>query len=109
MTKPTVELVPGTLDMLILKAVAREVMHGFGVARWIERVTDDRLTVDEGALYPALHRLEKRGWLEADWRMTENKRRAKYYGLTKAGRAELTSQIDKWEGSTWAIEKVLGG
>ncbi len=109
MTKPTVGLVPGTLDMLILKAAAGEAMHGFGVARWIEQVTDDRLTIDEGALYPALHRLEKRGWLEADWRMTENKRRAKYYGLTKAGRAELTNQIDKWEGSTWAIEKVLGG
>ncbi len=109
MTKPTVGLVPGTLDMLILKAVAGEAMHGFGVARWIEQVTDDRLTIDEGALYPALHRLEKRDWLAAEWRMTENKRRAKYYGLTKAGRAELTSQIDKWEGSAWAIEKVLGG
>ncbi len=109
MTKPTVGLVPGTLDMLILKAVAGEAMHGFGVARWIEQVTDDRLTIDEGALYPALHRLEKRDWLAAEWRMTENKRRAKYYGLTKAGRAELTSQIDKWEGSAWAIEQVLGG
>ncbi len=109
MTEPNVTLVPGTLDMLILKAVAGEAMHGFGVARWIERVTDQRLTIDEGALYPALHRLERRGWLDSDWQMTENKRRAKYYGLTKAGRSELTSQIDKWEGSTWAIQKVLGG
>ena len=109
MTEPNVTLVPGTLDMLILKAVAGEAMHGFGVARWIERVTDQRLTIDEGALYPALHRLERRGWLDSDWQMTENNRRAKYYGLTKAGRSELTSQIDKWEGSTWAIQKVLGG
>ena len=109
MTEPNVTLVPGTLDMLILKAVVGEAMHGFGVARWIERVTDQRLTIDEGALYPALHRLERRGWLDSDWQMTENKRRAKYYGLTKAGRSELTSQIDKWEGSTWAIQKVLGG
>lgn len=109
MTEPNVTLVPGTLDMLILKAVVGEAMHGFGVARWIERVTDQRLTIDEGALYPALHRLERRGWLDSDWQMTENNRRAKYYGLTKAGRSELTSQIDKWEGSTWAIQKVLGG
>jgi transcriptional regulator len=109
MTESNVTLVPGTLDMLILKAVAGEAMHGFGVARWIERVTDQRLTIDEGALYPALHRLERRGWLDSDWQMTENKRRAKYYGLTKAGRAELASQIDKWEGSAWAIQKVLGG
>ncbi len=109
MTEPNVTLVPGTLDMLILKAVAGDAMHGFGVARWIERVTDQRLTIDEGALYPALHRLERRGWLDSDWQMTENNRRAKYYGLTKAGRSELTSQIDKWEGSTWAIQKVLGG
>jgi transcriptional regulator len=108
MTEPNVTLVPGTLDMLILKAVAGESMHGFGVARWIERVTDQRLTIDEGALYPALHRLERRGWLTSDWQMTENKRRAKYYGLTKVGRAELTSQIDKWDGSAWAIQKVLG-
>lgn len=109
MTEPNVTLVPGTLDMLILKAVAGEAMHGFGVARWIERVTDQRLTIDEGALYPALHRLERRGWVESDWQLTENKRRAKYYALTKAGGAELTSQMAKWEGSTWAIQKVLGG
>ena len=102
-----VELLPGTLDMLVLKAVAGEAMHGFGVARWIEAVTGQRLSVDEGALYPALHRMEKRGWLRADWQITENKRRAKYYGLTDAGRAELASQVERWSGSAWAVDAVL--
>lgn len=103
-----VELLQGTLDMLVLKALAGDALHGFGVARWIESVTGQRLSVDEGALYPALHRMEKRGWLEAAWRMTENRRRAKYYRLTEAGRRELTSQVKRWAGSAWAVEAVLG-
>ena len=102
-----VDLLQGTLDMMIMKGVAVEPMHGFGVARWIERATNQRLSVDEGALYPALHRMEKRAWLHADWRMTENKRRAKYYGLTDAGRAELAEQIERWQGSSSAVEQVL--
>ena len=102
-----VGLLQGTLDMLILKAVAGEALHGFGVARWIEQVTGDRLTVDEGALYPALHRMEKRGWMRSEWRVTENGRRAKYYSLTGLGRDELTSQVRRWEGSSWAVRQVL--
>lgn len=107
MAPERVELLQGTLDMLVLKALAGEPLHGFGVARWIEQVTGDRLTVDEGALYPALHRMEKRGWLTAEWRVTENKRRAKYYALTPEGRRELTAQVRRWAGSAWAVEAVL--
>lgn len=103
-----VELLPGTLDMLILKALAAEPMHGFGVARWIERVTGERLSVDEGALYPALHRMQKRKWLSFEWRTTDNSRRAKYYTLTNAGRSELSNRIERWKGSSWAVEQVLG-
>ena len=102
-----VELVPGTLDMLILKAVSAERLHGFGIARWIESVTGDRLTVEEGALYPALHRLEKRGALESSWGRTERGRRARYYGLTAAGRVELEQLRARWEGSAWAVRQVL--
>ena len=105
---PPVELLPGTLDMLIMKALATEPMHGFGVARWIERVTTQRLTVDEGALYPALHRMQKKKWLSGEWRTTANNRRARYYSLTKPGRVELSRQINKWKGSSWAVDQVLG-
>jgi transcriptional regulator len=81
-----VELVQGTLEMLVLKALAWGPRHGFGVARWIEQVTDDRLTVEEGALYPALHRMRRRGWVEAEWGVSDNNRRARYYRLTRKGR-----------------------
>jgi transcriptional regulator len=107
MGEDKVSLLQGTLDMLILKALAGDALHGFGVARWIEQVTGDRLTVDEGALYPALHRMERRGWLRSEWRVTENGRRAKYYRLTGAGRDELSSQVRRWEGSSWAVQQVL--
>ena len=102
-----VELVPGTLDMLVMKAVSAERLHGFGIARWIERVTGDRLTVEEGALYPALHRLEKRGWLSSEWDRTPNGRRARYYGLTAEGAEELDGLRARWEGSAWAVRRVL--
>ena len=107
MDNEKVDLLQGTLDMLILKALAGESMHGFGVARWIEAVTGDRLTVDEGALYPALHRMEKRGWLQSEWRTTENRRRAKYYRVTTAGAEELSAQVVRWTGSSWAVDRVL--
>ena len=101
------ELLQGTLYMLILKAVVGEPMHGFGIARRIERVTNQRLTIEEGALYPALHRMEKRGWIEPEWQVTENKRRAKYYRITPDGRSELEQQIRRWEDSSSAVEQVL--
>jgi transcriptional regulator len=102
-----VELVPGTLEMLAMKSVAAETQHGFGIARWIESVTGDRLTVEEGALYPALHRLERKGWLSSEWRRTDYGRRARYYTLTAAGAEELRRQIERWEGSAWAVRQVL--
>jgi len=102
-----VELLPGTLDMLVLKAVSVEALHGFGIARWIERVTGDRLTVEEGALYPALHRMEERGWLDSAWQRTDRGRRARYYRLTKAGAQELDARRTRWEGSAWAVRRVL--
>ena len=102
-----VELVPGTLDMLVMKAVSAERLHGFGIARWIERVTGDRLSVEEGALYPALHRLEKRGLLDSVWARTPNGRRARYYRLTGTGLAELEALRERWEGSAWAVRRVL--
>ena len=102
-----VDLVPGTLDMLVMKAVVAESHHGFGIARWIEAVTGDRLTVEEGALYPALHRLEKRGLLTSEWRRTEHGRRARYYGITSEGRQELEALTRRWEGSAWAVRQVL--
>lgn len=102
-----VELVPGTLDMMVMQAVVAEARHGFGIARWIEDVTGDRLTVEEGAMYPALHRLEKRGLLTSEWGRTERGRRARYYGLTEAGRAELDALRRRWDESTWAVRQVL--
>ena len=107
MADDRVDLVPGTLDMLILKALAAESLHGFGIARWIESVTGDRLTVEEGALYPALHRMEKRGALASEWRKTDRGRRARFYTLTADGRSELEELRRRWEGSAWAVRQVL--
>jgi transcriptional regulator len=84
-----IEVLRGTLDLLILKAVSWEPVHGYGVARWIEQATNDVLRIEEGSLYPALHRLEARGWIQAEWGTSENNRRAKYYALTGKGRAQL--------------------
>ena len=102
-----VDLVPGTLDMLILKSVSGEPRHGFGIARWIEAVTGDRLTVEEGALYPALHRLEKRGALDSEWQKTEHGRRARVYRITPQGETELEEQMTRWSGSARAVQQVL--
>ena len=102
-----VDLVPGTLDMMVMRAVRAEALHGFGIARWIEAVTGDRLTVEEGALYPALHRMEKRGLLTSEWRRTDRGRRARFYRLTPEGQAELDQLRARWEDSTWAVRQVL--
>lgn len=107
MSDERAELVPGTLDMLVMKALAAESLHGFGIARWIESVTGDRLTVEEGALYPALHRMEKRGALTSEWRKTEHGRRARYYSLTDQGREELSELRARWESSAWAVRRIL--
>jgi transcriptional regulator len=101
------DLLRGTLDLLILKTLSWGPMHGYAVLRSLERVTGDRLQVDEGALYPALHRMEQRGWLDADWGITDKNRKAKYYRLTRAGRQALTAEHRKWARYTEAVGMVL--
>ena len=101
------ELVRGTLDLLILKTLTWEPMHGYAITGAIQRRTEDAILVEEGALYPALHRLEKRGWVEAEWGRSENNRRAKYYRMTTAGRTELRAREATWARYTRAVGKVL--
>lgn len=96
MADPNVEVLRGTLDLLILKALSWGRSHGYGVARWIEQATDDILRIEEGTLYPALHRLENRGWIAAEWGTSENNRRAKFYTLTTKGRAQLRVETATW-------------
>jgi transcriptional regulator len=101
------ELVQGTLDMLILKALARGAMHGYGIARWLEETTDDVLRVEEGSLYPALHRMARQGWVESEWGQSENNRRAKYYVLTAEGRLHLRRERATWGRFVEAVAKVM--
>jgi PadR family transcriptional regulator PadR len=101
------DLLQGTLDLLILKSLARGPMHGYGVAEWIHESSQDVLRVEEGALYPALHRLELRGLLSAQWGTSENNRRAKYYALTTAGKNKLTEQTEYWRRLSGAVARVL--
>jgi transcriptional regulator len=106
MSKPT-DLVQGTLDLLILKTIALEPTHGWAIAQRIRRVSGDVLQVNQGALYPALHRLEQQGWITAEWGESENNRRAKYYSLTKSGKKYLQSERANWERLSAAIGLVL--
>jgi PadR family transcriptional regulator, regulatory protein PadR len=106
--QPDLDLIRGTLDLLVLKTLSWGPKHGLAVLRWIEGVTLDRLQVEEGALYPALHRMEQKGWLEAEWGYTDQNRRAKFYRLTPAGRAQLTDQTTRWSLYTEAVGLVLG-
>jgi PadR family transcriptional regulator, regulatory protein PadR len=106
MGKPT-DLVQGTLDLLILKTVALEPMHGWGIARRIRQVSKEVLRVNQGALYPALHRLEQSGWIKAKWCESENNRQAKYYSLTPAGRRYLEQEETNWKRLSAAIGLVL--
>ena len=101
------DVLPGTLDLLILKTLSWGPMHGLGVLRWIERVTERRLQIEEGALYPALHRLEERGWLDAEWGVTDRNRKAKFYRLTTAGRRQLAAEVSRWSTYADAVQMVL--
>ena len=101
------DLLQGTLDLLILKALAKGAMHGYGVAEWIHESSQDVLRVEEGALYPALHRLELRGLLSAEWGTSDNNRRAKYYALTAVGRKRLTEETEYWRRMSGAVARVL--
>ena len=101
------QLVQGTLDVLVLKTLAGEPRHGYAIARWIRDTTDDELIIEDRALYVSLHRMEQRGWVSAQWGVTENNRRAKYYALTAAGRRQLRSQELRWQRYVTAVSKVF--
>jgi PadR family transcriptional regulator PadR len=101
------ELIQGTLDMLILKALVRGPMHGYAVAEWIHQTSQQVLKVEEGALYPALHRLELRGVLKAEWGLSDNNRRAKFYRLTTEGRKRLTTDSQRWSRLSAAVAFVM--
>jgi PadR family transcriptional regulator, regulatory protein PadR len=101
------ELLQGTLDLLILQTLALESMHGWGVAQRIQQMSNDVLQIGQGSLYPALHRLEYKGWIRSDWRASENNRRAKYYRLTPAGKKQLKSELATWDRLSSAIASVL--
>ena len=107
MAPEQMELLQGTLDMLILKVLALSEMHGLGIARRIEQVTRGTFEVKPGSLFPALHRMEERGWLSSEWGESENNRRAKYYRLTKAGRRHLGQEAQRWSRITVAIAQAL--
>jgi PadR family transcriptional regulator PadR len=107
MAAATVEVFKGTLDVLILKALSWGPAHGYAVSRWIRHVTEEALQIEEGALYPALHRLEERGWVRADWGVSENNRRARFYQLTPRGRQELRHETSSWVRFADAVSKVL--
>ena len=101
------ELLQGTVDLLILKAVSLEPMHGWGISQRIQQVTRGVLEVNQGALYPALHRLEDHGWLDAEWGTSENNRRAKFYTLTTAGRKQLATETRTWQRYANAVQLLL--
>ncbi len=107
MAERDLEMLRGTLDVLILKTLSWGPAHGYAVASWIEQVTEAALQIEEGSLYPALHRLEKRGWIASEWGLSENNRRAKYYRLTLAGRQELTERVISWSRFTRAVNRIL--
>jgi transcriptional regulator len=105
-SKPT-DLVQGTLDLLILRVLAVEPMHGWAIAQRIQRLSNDELRVGQGSLYPALHKLEQQGWIEAEWASSENNRRAKFYRLTASGRRALKTETAQWERLSAAISLVM--
>jgi transcriptional regulator len=101
------ELLQGTLELLVLKTLSIEPMHGWGIAQRIQAMSKDTFLVHQGSLYPALQRMRRRGWVKPEWRVTENNRRARYYLLTAAGEKELGSQIEAWKRAALAIEWVI--
>jgi PadR family transcriptional regulator, regulatory protein PadR len=105
--KPQNDVLQGTLALLVLKTLARGSMHGYGITRHIQLVSKDILRVEEGSLYPALHRMEQEGWISAEWGITENNRRARYYQLTAKGRKQLAEEEKNWARLTQAVAHVL--
>jgi len=107
MTETRLDLPQGTLDLLILKAVALEAMHGWAISERLQQISDDAIQVQQGSLYPALHRLERRGWIKAKWAISANNRRAKYYELTSKGRKQLAEETTQWHRLTDAVDHIL--
>jgi transcriptional regulator len=107
MQSTELDLVRGTLDLLVLKALSWGPMHGLAVLRWIEQTTRDQLLIEEGALYPALHRMEEKGWLDAEWGYTDRNRKAKFYRVTSSGRKQLASELTRWSRYTSVVDLVL--
>jgi len=107
MAKPRSDLLQGTLDLLILKTLALEPMHGWGITQRIQQISDGVLQVNQGSLYPALLRLEQRGWVASEWGTSENNRQAKYYSLTRAGRKQLAEEAENWKRLSTAVEQIL--
>ena len=109
MPRTTLDLLQGTLDLLILRSLQHEPMHGFGISIRIRQMSNEVLQVEQGSLYPALYRIEERGWIKAEWGVSENNRRARFYTLTAAGRKQLTAETDEWRRVSAAINLVLKG
>lgn len=101
------DLLQGTLDMLVLRVLSRGELHGWGITQKLEQLSQSALQVDEGTLYPALYRMEAKGWLQADWRQTENNRRAKFYSLTRTGRKQLAQAQDDWQRMSALVDLIL--
>jgi len=108
LSSPKADLLQGTLDLLILKALSLGPLHGYGVIQRIRQLSDEMLSVEQGSLYPALYRIEQRGWVSSKWGMNETGRRAKFYTLTRAGRKQLTVEEESWDLLALAIAKVRG-
>jgi PadR family transcriptional regulator, regulatory protein PadR len=106
--KPKSDLLPGTLDMLVLKTLTRAPLHGYAIAQWIQQVSDDLLRVEEGSLYPALQRLELNAWIEGEWGLSANKRRARFYRLTADGRKHLQAESARYRQVTGAVARIMG-
>jgi transcriptional regulator len=107
MKRTRTDLMQGTLELMVLKTLSREPMHGYGIAQRIHQTVDELLKVEDGSLYPALYRLEERGWIASEWGISENNRRAKFYKLTKAGRKQLEHQSVNWDRVSRALTRVL--
>lgn len=107
MTRPTLSLLQGTVDLLVLRALQDGPAHGYSVSRWIRERTDSVLSMEDAALYQALHRLEARGWIDAEWGLSENNRRARFYALTRAGRRQLKDEVASWRRYAAAMSRVI--
>ncbi len=107
MTEAKSDLLQGTLDLLVLKTLALGAHHGWGISQRIQQISQDVLQVNQGSLYPALHRLERQGWIEADWGTSENNRRAKFYRLTAAGQRQFAAEAENWQRLSGAVARIL--